>query len=271
MRPSDATPLAGIGVLVTRPAAQSDGLARAIERRGGSALRFPVLEIAPPRDVAVAVKGLSRLSSYDWAIFVSVNAVERSVELSAHVMHDLDSSGLKIAAVGSATAAALRKHGATVTLQPPQGATGAEFLLQALEFERSAVSGFRVVIVKGEGGRTLLMRELTGRGALVEQLSVYRRTKPTHELRATFPNFERDVDIIVLTSGDAMQNLFDMAGPDALAWLRARRMVVPSERLASLAIEFGVTRTPVVASAACDEALADAVVRGSHSHGAGGR
>ena len=57
------SPLAGVGVLVTRPEHQADELVAAIERRGGVAIRFPTLQIIArdANDVAGAAQGLATL------------------------------------------------------------------------------------------------------------------------------------------------------------------------------------------------------------------
>ena len=66
--------LAGIGVLVTRPADQAAPLADEIEAAGGRAIRFPAIEIVPRPDADIANDAAS-LQQPDVVIFVSVNAV----------------------------------------------------------------------------------------------------------------------------------------------------------------------------------------------------
>ena len=53
--------LAGIGVLVTRPEQQAEPLAAAIEAAGGTAFRFPAIEIVPRPEDAIAADAASPL------------------------------------------------------------------------------------------------------------------------------------------------------------------------------------------------------------------
>ena len=73
--------LAGLRVLVTRPRHQSAGLAALIESCGGTAIRFPVIEILPARDLRPAQAAFASLDDFDRVIFVSPNAVEHGLAL----------------------------------------------------------------------------------------------------------------------------------------------------------------------------------------------
>ncbi|MEA3242729.1 MAG: uroporphyrinogen-III synthase, partial [Pseudomonadota bacterium] len=63
MQPS-AAPLQGVGVLVTRPAHQADSLCELIRQQGGTAIRFPVLEIRPPADPQNLMQAIVRLEDF---------------------------------------------------------------------------------------------------------------------------------------------------------------------------------------------------------------
>ena len=103
-------PLAGKSVVVTRAEHQSGELSGQLRELGARVLEVPAISIEGPSDGG---KGLAaaaaRLASgdYEWVAFTSVNAVERLLEL----LPDLRSlAGTKVAAVGPATAAALRRR-----------------------------------------------------------------------------------------------------------------------------------------------------------------
>ena len=72
-------PLAGIGVLVTRPAGQAAELVAAIEAAGGRSIGFPVIEIAPRSPQAIEAD-LAGLADPDIVIFISRNAVEHGLD-----------------------------------------------------------------------------------------------------------------------------------------------------------------------------------------------
>lgn len=70
-------PLAGRTIVVTRPAAQADGLCAALAGLGAEALRFPLLTITPVHDPAAyaALHARLRAGDFSLAFFVSPNAV----------------------------------------------------------------------------------------------------------------------------------------------------------------------------------------------------
>ena len=133
--------LAGLRVLVTRPAHQADSLCRMIEARGGKALRLPLLSIEPVTSAAVE-RQLHAARGYDWWIFTSTNAVQQARRL---LPADWPA---QLAAVGAATAAALESAGRDITT--PQGAYSSEALLALPQFQQ--VRGQNILLVTGEGG-----------------------------------------------------------------------------------------------------------------------
>ena len=81
--PAISAALSGRTVVVTRPLAQCAALVAAIEREGGTALRFPLLEISPLPDCAALEAIAQRLDDFDFACFVSPNAVEHALPVPA--------------------------------------------------------------------------------------------------------------------------------------------------------------------------------------------
>ena len=53
------TPLQGVGVLVTRPRPQARELVAAIQKSGGNAVQFPVIEIVPRAESEIALEAAS--------------------------------------------------------------------------------------------------------------------------------------------------------------------------------------------------------------------
>jgi len=72
-------PLRELGILITRPARQAGGFAEKIAALGGPPVIFPAIVILPPTDPAPVARAHAILSDYDYAIFVSANAVEYGV------------------------------------------------------------------------------------------------------------------------------------------------------------------------------------------------
>lgn len=239
--------LQGLGILVTRPAHQADGLCELIEKAHGRPIRFPALEIAGPADPQAAKAVLRGVRGDDLLIFVSANAVEHAFPL----LPDTLPGDLAIAAVGGATARKLEEMGLDPTLVPADRFDSEGLLaLPALQ----SVAGRRVFILRGNGGRALLGDTLTERGADVRYVEVYQRLRPRRSGASLLKNWEQMVELVVATSNEILDNLFAMLGDEGGALLRATPLLVVSERMAAHAEELGVEQL-VVAESASDAAV----------------
>jgi uroporphyrinogen-III synthase len=241
--------LEGAGVLVTRPAHQSAGLAQRIADAGGKPLLFPAVEIEPlPGRLSH-----EQLARFDLAIFASANAVRFAAD-AIRAAGGLP-PGLRVAAIGPATAAELEARGLLVTpareVLVPSGRQDSEALLELLPRER--VAGQRIAIVRGEGGRPVLADALRSRGAEVEYVECYRRRMPAGDL-ADLLRDGSSLGAVTATSAQIVENLFRMAGGNA-ARLRATPMFVIHPRIAAAACRLGVGT--VVVTGGGDAALVE--------------
>jgi uroporphyrinogen-III synthase len=255
--PIDEGRLDGLAVVVTRPTGQGEGLATALRALGARVLHLPLLAIEPPRNPEPARAVLRALAGARLAIFVSTNAVAGAFALlgpGARLP-----AGLEVAAVGAATAAALRARG-VVRLHLPREGFDSEALLALEDLQASAVAGQRVVIVRGEGGRELLGETLRARGARVEYAEVYRRARaPIGPQAVETLTAGAGVDALLLTSGEAATHLLEGLPAGARAALDRAVLVVPSARVAELVRRLGHPRPAVVARDATDPAMVAAL------------
>jgi len=157
-------------VLVTRATGSWPGL---VARYAGTGL---AIELAPttvrvePLDPRPAERALDALSTYDWLVATSGQGVKAlTLRLAARDRRGLP-VGLRVAAVGAATARALEGTGVTVDLvaADPRSAGLAEALKPHL------ASGTRVLLVRPEGGPGLLAAALRSQGARVDEAPLYR-------------------------------------------------------------------------------------------------
>ncbi|MDR2926536.1 MAG: uroporphyrinogen-III synthase [Azoarcus sp.] len=249
-------PLFGRTIAVTRPAAQAEGLCRAIEETGGKAFRFPLLEIIPVTEPAVFASVAERLDTFAIAFFVSPNAVEHGLnglrQIRAWPL------GLRVAAVGRGSARALEKQGFGEVLVPAEGADS-EAVLALPAFAADAVRGAGVLVVRGDTGRELLGETLAKRGARVEYLSCYQRRCPAAD---TAPLLERarggSLDAIFITSSEAADHLARLLGGEGLACLSSVPIFVSHPRIAERCHSHGLMQT--VVAGAGDDALLHALV-----------
>ena len=246
--------LNGRGILVTRPAHQADALCRLIEAAGGVPLRFPVLEIRPAADPAEVRAGLARLSEYDLAIFVSANAVNFTLEALAPRPWPPQ---VHIAAVGAATARALRQRGLAVAHCPEREFTS-EALLALPALQR--MQGKRVVILRGDGGREHLRDTLMARGAQVDYLEVYRRMQPDTDPAPWLARWQAgEIAAVLITSNESLHRLLAIIGTLGQELLRGTPLVVGNARTRDLARELGLDGAVTVAADATDAAMVAAL------------
>ncbi|HEU0219549.1 MAG TPA: uroporphyrinogen-III synthase [Gallionella sp.] len=252
-------PLAGLKIAVTRPREQAAPLARCIEQAGGIPLLFPLLDIAPPQDSQTLHEQVSRLAQFDLAIFISPNAVQYGMAAirSAGVLPP----ALKIAAVGQGSAKALRELGITGVIVPVER-FDSEGLLALPELQN--VAGWRVLIFRGDGGRELLGDTLRARGATVEYVACYRRSKPQQDIAALL---EAAPDVLTVTSSEALDHLWQMLGDARRDRVCGLPLFVPHTRIAELAQRQGWRQ--VLLTGAGDDGLLSALIAWARQKNAG--
>jgi uroporphyrinogen-III synthase len=248
--------LTGIGVLVTRPEHQAEHLCKLIEAEGGAAVRYPALAIKARPDRAAVRAAIGPADRYDVIIFVSANAVRFGADLLG------PPRDLPIAAIGPATAAALNAAGYRVALMPAEG-MDSESLLALPRLQH--MSGQRVLIVRGSGGRELIADTLTARGAFVQYAEVYMRepAKPPPPLQAEIETLWRQggLKAYVATSVEALEALIGIVTPRCRDLMDSTALVTGSTRVAEAAARLGLGSPIVLADSPDDISLTGALIR----------
>jgi uroporphyrinogen-III synthase len=237
--PQPAGPLAGLGVLVTRPARQAAGFAQRIAVLGGTPVIFPAIAILPPGDAAALARAHAALSSYDFAIFISANAVEYGAPDARRWP-----ARLVAFAPGPGTAEALAAVGIDGA-RIPVTTFDSEGLLALPEL--ADPRGRRILIFRGDGGREHLGDTLRARGAQVDYVACYRRARPEGGAAGLEEAF-RDgrIHAVTITSSEGLDNLWALADATTRSAWRACPTFVPHPRIAAHARERGlaVIETP---------------------------
>jgi uroporphyrinogen-III synthase len=230
-------PLAGRGIVVTRPRDQAAGLATLIEAAGGHALLYPAIEIEDLPDPAAALNILKNLAQLDLAVFVSPTAVRKSFELMKKARSSWP-AGLRAAAVGQGSRDELQRHGMQTVVAPESGADS-EALLALPEL--ADVAGKRIAIFRGEGGRELLGDTLAQRGAKVEYAACYRRTRPRLDVGPLLSAWgEGAVHAVTVSSTTGLANLAEMLGERGRSLLAGTPVFAPHPRVAEQVRRLGV-------------------------------
>ncbi|MDD5058048.1 MAG: uroporphyrinogen-III synthase [Sideroxydans sp.] len=238
-------PLANLNIVITRPRDQAAGLVQRIEQQGGTPLLFPLLEISPVADQKTLREQLSRIAQFDLAIFISPNAVQYGMGVIGKLPDNV-----RVAAVGQSSAQALRDFGVQEIIAPTDR-SDSEALLDLLH----NISGWRVAILRGDGGRELLGDTLKSRGARVEYITCYRRGKAPVDVAVLLA---ARADALAVTSSEALDHLWQMLGEQGRTGLAGTPLFVPHARIAELAQQQGWQN--VIVSAAGDDGMLAALI-----------
>lgn len=188
--------LRGRRVVVTRAPHQAGDLGAALERRGAVPVAYPCIDIALPQDMARLGDALGHLDRYDWAVITSPNTTRMLRNFAA------DWSALRIAAVGAATAEAVRKDfGTAVTFTPSRQ------LGDSLAAEMPVQPGERVFIPQSARADNAVASTLRGRGAVVDAITAYENVVGTGGADLAALLEAGAVDALTFTSGSTVDNL----------------------------------------------------------------
>lgn len=254
--------LKGIGIAVTRPVDQAKKLGALITAAGGTVIPYPLIEITALTDYSQFETVIQAIHKYDWAIFISSNAVQNG--MPRLVIQGIPAY-LKFAAIGPVTASELKSFGVNQVLTPSSHIQDGDeskvrFDSEALLAlpEMQDMQGKKVMIFRGIGGRDVLADTLKARGATVTFAECYQRINPQSscDLLANLYN-EKKLHGIVVTSSEAMRHLLDLAG-DA-EWLKDITLFVNHARIAELPLQMGLKA--YVADAPGDDAMLSNILR----------
>ncbi len=241
-------------ILITRPAQQAENLCTLIHANNGIPIRFPTIEILP---IIFAANEIERyLKHFDWFIFTSTNAVRcYCSQLDDAKMRRLKTKSCL--AIGQATATALKTEGLNVDLMPVHG-YNSEALLNLSELKN--VFQKNIVIIRGENGRKTLADTLKKRGANISYQNVYQREIPKIDCREVSQLItEKRLDLITITSGEAIQNLVQMLPESQHDLLKKIPLIVISERIQTIAKNLGF-ETIALAQMPSDDAILNIIM-----------
>lgn len=239
--------LTNLSLLITRPQVQSEALKKKIEACHGKGVILPLLEIVPLRPENFLLQQPTQL-----VIFTSRQAVKHSQKQIQQIKHA--SHPMTVIAVGPGTQEDLAQQG-IASLIPAQKNYNSEGIL-ALSILKN-IKSKHVVIIGGEGGRTLLPQVLADRGAIVSKLEVYRRQCP----QLSSEQFEEiirseKIDVILATSSESLINLLTLWQQNISCSLP---LLVISDRMVTVAQRYGYHGELIQADSASDTAIIKAL------------
>lgn len=223
----EARPLFGKRVLVTRPREQAAAAASMLRELGAQPVVVPTIELRPPRNrtlLARAVRAL-RAGEYAWAAFTSANGVDATWEAIVAAGGDARAyGGVRLAAIGPATAAALEEHGlrADVVAREFIG----EGLAKAMLAKMKGARGGRVLLARAAKARDVLPEALRKAGWRVDVVAAYESHPPK---KASVARLAKEleagrIDAVTFTSSSTVENLCSVLGKRAAGLLARTRV-----------------------------------------------
>jgi len=235
-------PLDGRTIVVTRAAEQASAFSALLRADGARVIEAPTIVIEPPESWAPLDAALADLGRFTWAIFTSVNGVgmvDRRLSASCRAWSEF--GGVRVAAIGPATAAALESHAVRAEVVP--GEYRAEGLIERLRGRVGA--GDRVLLPRAAETRDVLVRELGRLHAEVIEVAAYRTRQPLEvsgALRAALAGGE--VDAVTFTSSSTARNFARLFTDDERrAWFAGVTVASIGPITAATAAEHGFATT----------------------------
>jgi uroporphyrinogen-III synthase/uroporphyrinogen III methyltransferase/synthase len=206
--------LEGKRILVTRAAHQAGKLSEGLRALGAEPVEVPVLEIQPPENYEALDEALMHLDQFDWLILTSVNALHAIGGRGARLaVSPGRAEGLKVAAIGSATAEMARHYGFTVHVTPE--AYNAERLAAALG---GLVKGKRILVARAAVARDVIPDALRAAGATVDVVDAYRNVMPKDAPELLRAAFGKGIDAATFTSSSSVTHLAEAARAAGIAF-----------------------------------------------------
>ena len=191
--------LKGKSIVVTRASHQSADLIESLEVIGADVVPAPAIAIVPPLDGGQPLDdALLRLERFSWVAFTSANAVAAMTARAERRGVRKKFSGLRIAAVGPATASrVVAEFGREPDLVPVR--TSGQGLAEVFP---SPTADDRILIPAASEARTELRDGLASKGWDVHQIAAYRTVHPT--LSQDLLSRVAAADVVTFTSPSAV-------------------------------------------------------------------
>jgi uroporphyrinogen-III synthase len=230
-RISPSLPLSGWYVISLRPLGQHGAVRQGAARLGARTFALSTLRLQGQEAGPALAEAL-----HCPRVLATSPAAVRFALAQARLR---ERAGQQWFAPGAGTAAALRRAGVDY-VHFPVGEAGAEALLEDALLQ--SVRGARIGLLTAPGGRDRLQEELRARGAQLSVAEVYRR-EPVPPAPDRLRKLARlpARSALLLSSGEALQVLWQALDEDGRARLCRRSCIASSERLAAQARRLGFT------------------------------
>jgi uroporphyrinogen III methyltransferase/synthase len=209
---AEQMPLFGRRIVITRATDKVSSFARELRALGAEVIEFPTIEMVAPDSYAVLDAQIARLDTFDWIIFTSATGVDAFIARLRVLATDIRAIGkARIAAIGPATADALKAYALTVDAMPKE--YRGEAIVDAIGVEK--IRGARILIPRAQTAREVLPAMLRERGAAeVIVAPAYKTIAPSGAAldRMRQALSVSGYDLIAFTSSSTASNFVEIAG-----------------------------------------------------------
>jgi uroporphyrinogen III methyltransferase/synthase len=210
-------PLAGLRIGVTRPLNRGKRLSELLADAGAEVITLPTIETIPIQETPALEQVLSTLCGREWLAFTSPWGVEVFFEKLRAAQRDIRSlGGIRFAAIGRVTAAALEGRGVLVDLVPDpcNGRSLGLALAQAVQ------PGERVILPRSRIGTDEVLIPLREAGIHLVDIPIY-DTLPAADCPGYGELLVEDLDWVAFTSASTVEGFKAIAGVDKMRGLKA--------------------------------------------------
>jgi uroporphyrinogen III methyltransferase/synthase len=231
--------LLGKRIVVTRTRKQASALSNKLRALGAHVIELPTIRIEPPSNLHEFAELVQDAHIYDWIVFTSANGVDAFFDIFFKLYDDArEIGGVRIAAIGPATAQRVKDFHLHVDLQPE------EFVAEAVvcEFKKQgSIENERILVVRAEKARDVLPKELSAAGAIVDEAFAYRTVPETRDISGAQRQLAQGgADLITFTSSSTVENFLALGLP----WPKGMRVAsigpITSKTVRDHGLEVGI-------------------------------
>src|SRR5208282_1700126 len=251
-------PLFGHRILITREYTRDYA---PLEELGAEIFEFPTIKTVPPENFDSLDAAIDVLDSYDWLIFTSANGFKFFIQRYLAKDRDIrDMKGIKLCAIGTKTAGAIRNYGLKVDVIPEE--FNAEGLISI--FSRLApggsLKGSRFLLPRAETAREVFPQKVRELGGEIDTPVAYRTIKPEkHGKRLKRFLQEGRISVATFTSAATFTNFIEMMGDEAMGLLKPAAIAAIGP-VTETAIKKAGLKVSIVPKEATIKAMVDAII-----------
>lgn len=207
-RQASSSPLANKTILVTRAESQSSKFTTLLQQQGATIVEMPALTITSPSSWTDLDREIANMPQFQWLILTSANGVNYFFDRLATLGYDARILGkVKIAVVGRKTASVLKKRQLNPDFIPP------DYVADSLvgNFPES-LTGQRILFPRVEtGGREVLVKEFTSKGAEVVEVAAYQSKCPEQIDQVSWQALQQQqIDVVTFASSKTVRNFYQL-------------------------------------------------------------